>query len=97
MASPIHCAFWTRLSPKSHVFPLHPETLQFIAEACGLKTIEVVRRSPYNEQALFQLVEESSFLPPHWLVAVRRINANFKSLNKLFFGYQDYCLIAEVQ
>lgn len=81
----------------THVFPLHPETLQFIIEACGLKTVEVIKRSPYNEQALFQLVEESSYLPPHWLAAVKKINANFEALNKIFYGHQDYCLIAEVR
>ena len=80
----------------THVFPLHPQTLQFLLEASGLKTLEVIHRSPYNEQALFQLVEESSYLPPHWLSAVKKINENFIALNKLFFGYQDYCLIAEV-
>ncbi len=80
----------------THIWPLHPETLRYLMDLHGLKVIEVKRRSPYPESACLQEVELSPELPPRWHATVASINHNTRILNSLIYGYQDYCIIAEV-
>ena len=80
----------------THTAPLHPDTLRFLAERSGLKVREIRKLSPYPEGAVLKTVESDAFMPPRMRTVVESLNHNVGILNNLLFGFQDYCLIAEV-
>jgi SAM-dependent methyltransferase len=79
----------------THVWPLHPDTLRFIMEMRGLKTVDVVYRAEYPSEATLKPVEMSPYLPSRWKSTLDQLNENVERLNSLLFGYQDYCIVAE--
>lgn len=80
----------------THVWPLHPDTLRFMMEMKGIKTCEVLYRSPYPDESVLQLVEVSPYLPARWRQTLSELNDNVERLNQLLFGYQDYCIVGRV-
>ena len=80
----------------THTAPLHPDTLRFLAERAGLKVQEIRKLSPYPEGAILQTLDTDEFLPPRMRTVIESLNHNVGVLNGLLFGFQDYCLIAEV-
>lgn len=80
----------------THVWPLHPDTLEYAMTLHGL-TIDAVRfLSPVPEEACLQPIEVQEYMTPRWIQTVDRMNRNFKQLNELIYGYQDYCIVARV-
>lgn len=69
----------------THRNPIHPETLKFLMEASGFRIDEIKYLSPTKE-GLKEIPEENDIM--------RRISYNFKLLEKIIFGFQDYALIA---
>lgn len=80
----------------SHAQPLHPETMRFMLETSGFRVLEVRELSRYPEEAMLQPVPVEAYMTPRWAAAVERINRNMEQLNKLLFGAQDYCIVAQV-
>ncbi len=80
----------------THVQPLHPDTTSYMMELSGLKVIEVKYLSPFKPEVLFQEIPVKDYMTPQWQATVETLNLNFSRLNELFFGYQDYAVIAEV-
>jgi len=72
----------------SHVRPVHPVTLQALAECIGFINTEIRFLAPYPDELKLQLVRNSEG-------ASGQINENFKRLNEILFGYQDYGVICE--
>jgi 2-polyprenyl-3-methyl-5-hydroxy-6-metoxy-1,4-benzoquinol methylase len=66
----------------SHVRPVHPETLRFICEQIGFRTVQLEERSPHPTLAL------ASGLPGG------SVGAALGELLGSVFGYQDYVIVA---
>ena len=70
----------------SHIRQVHPTALQFLAEAIGFSNTEVKFLSPFSDESTLQLVTGDD-------LTSQQINDNFRRLNDILFGYQDYALI----
>ncbi len=73
----------------THVRPIHPDTLGFIAESTGFEKVEVRRLSPFppEEQLPVMSAEDDATETNH-------INRLATRLNTLLYGYQDYAIVA---
>lgn len=69
----------------THKNPVHPETLRFLMETSGFRVDEIKYLSPTKE-TLKEIPEDTD--------TMRRISYNFKLLEKIIFGFQDYAVIA---
>lgn len=69
----------------THKNPVHPETLRFLMETSGFRVDEIKYLSPTKE-TLKEIPEDTD--------TMRRISYNFKLLEKIIFGFQDYAIIA---
>jgi O-antigen chain-terminating methyltransferase len=74
----------------THERPLHPETLSFLAAACGFSDVRVELRTPVDPAARLQPVPPDG-LPPRTAEA---LNENIARLNALLYGPQEYALLA---
>jgi SAM-dependent methyltransferase len=74
----------------THERPLHPETLSFLAAACGFTDVRVELRSPVDPAARLQAVPAFG-LPPR---VAETLNENIARLNGLLYGPQEYALLA---
>lgn len=79
----------------THVWPMHPDTLGYMGTLAGLKIIETKMLSPVSPNHLLKDIPIDSSHTPAVADAVRRINENFQQLNRLLYGFQDYCLVLE--
>jgi O-antigen chain-terminating methyltransferase len=79
----------------THVWPLHPDTLAYEMEMAGMKVLEIRYLSPVPESTLLKEVTLSVGMSPSIKYALSQINESFRQLNRLIYGYQDYCIIAE--
>ncbi|KZE70488.1 hypothetical protein AV654_06280 [Paenibacillus elgii] len=75
----------------THVKPVHPGTLRFMAECIGYRDLKIEFLAPVDNNTILQRVEIPG-LPSGSLDA---INENFEKINKLVYNYQDYVLIAK--
>ena len=80
----------------THVWPMHPDTLGYMATLAGLAIVETRYLSPVSPNQLLREIPIDTTLKPNVTEALQRINANIAQLNKLLYGFQDYCLILEV-
>jgi SAM-dependent methyltransferase len=71
----------------THVRPVHPLTLQFVAECAGFATTEVRYLSPIPEELRLRSIPGED---PASLV----VNETIQRLNDLLFTYQDYAVVA---
>src|SRR6185503_9332673 len=74
----------------THVKPLHPETLRFLAAAQGFSDVRVELRSPVDPASRLVPVPTDG-LPRG---AVEAMNENVDRLNALLYGPQEYALFA---
>jgi O-antigen chain-terminating methyltransferase len=72
----------------SHVRQVHPAALQFLSKAVGFISTEIKFLSPYPDDSMLRIPESDD-------ATSQQINENFKQLNDILFGYQDYALICE--
>jgi SAM-dependent methyltransferase len=80
----------------THVWPMHPDTLGYIATLSGLKIAETRYLSPVAVSHLLKEVPVDPTYSAPLADAMQRLNANVRQLNSLLYGFQDYCLILEV-
>lgn len=79
----------------THVWPMHPDTLGYMATLAGLRILETKMLSPVSPTHLLKDIPVDSSHTPAVADAVCRINENFQQLNRLLYGFQDYCLVLE--
>jgi O-antigen chain-terminating methyltransferase len=79
----------------THVWPLHPETLQYLMRASGFRDVAIEYRSPVPESGRLRPLPEP---PPGAGAAeealVATFNENVSKLNARLFSYQDYAVVA---
>jgi SAM-dependent methyltransferase len=66
----------------THVRPIHPDTLAFLAESAGFSNVEIRRLSP---------VPEDERLPAP---GDGKLDDVVRQLNEVIYGYQDYAVVA---
>jgi SAM-dependent methyltransferase len=81
----------------THVWPLHPDTLEYSMSLAGLKTKEIKFLAPVPDSAKLAPLAKHDFMTPGQLSLVNGMNQTIGQLNELLYGYQDYCVIAEVR
>jgi SAM-dependent methyltransferase len=74
----------------THVKPLHPETLRFLAAAQGFSDVRIELRAPVDAASRLLRVPADS-LPAQ---VVGPLNENVDRLNALLYGPQEYALFA---
>jgi SAM-dependent methyltransferase len=79
----------------THVWPMHPDTLGYMATLAGLSIKETKMLSPVAMNHLLKEIPVDSSHKPAVADAIHRINENLVQLNRLLYGYQDYCLVLE--
>lgn len=79
----------------THVWPMHPDTLGYMATLAGLKVIETKMLSPVGPNHLLKEIPVDSSHTPAVADSINRINENISQLNRLIYGFQDYCLVLE--
>jgi 2-polyprenyl-3-methyl-5-hydroxy-6-metoxy-1,4-benzoquinol methylase len=80
----------------THVRPLHPDTLKFLAIAAGFEGVDVHFRSPIAEGGRLQRAP-SAGLPPAVAALAQTVNANVDRLNERLFTFLDYAVIGVKQ
>ena len=83
----------------THQKPIHPETLQYLLQATGFSTVEIVYRAPIAEGGKLRRVTPR---PEHYgdtaqdalTELVSSFNSNVDRLNGRLFSYQDYAAVA---
>ncbi len=92
--------FSSYLRDFTHVWPVHPETLQYLLHATGFSRVEIKYTEQAPEAVRMKAVDPASFkgLEPATFQAVKTLadayNANASILNSLLFTYMDYSAIA---
>lgn len=81
----------------THVWPLHPDTLAYAMELAGFVIDEVRYLSPVSQEAQLAELPVEEYMTPRMSYAISVINRNFKQLNDLIYGFQDYCIVARVK
>ncbi len=79
----------------THVWPLHPDTLAYEMELAGMRVREVRYLSPVPAEAQLAEVSISAAMSPVLRQAFEQVNGSIRQLNRLVYGFQDYCIIAE--
>ena len=79
----------------THTAPLHPETLRYLFELCGLEVLEVRKLSPFPAGFELQKIAAES-TDPALKGMLETENENIRKLNELLYGHQDYSIIATV-
>jgi SAM-dependent methyltransferase len=78
----------------THVRPLHPETLQYLARASGFHAVTVEFKSPVPEPARLQRAPPPADPGVGMVDMVEIFNENFAKLNARLFTYMDYAIVA---
>jgi hypothetical protein len=63
----------------------------------GLKTKEIKFLAPVPDTARLTPLVKHDFMTPGQIALVNGMNQTISQLNDLLYGYQDYCVIAEVK
>jgi len=79
----------------THVWPLHPDTLAYSMQLCGLTIVETRMLSPVPKEACLQEIPLAEELTPRLARVFETMNANIRQLNELLYGSQDFCIVAE--
>jgi len=78
----------------THVWPLHPDTLQYLLRVSGFQRVTIEFRSPVAESARLQPVPAHAALDASLRDLVSSFNENVEKLNARLFTFQDYAAIA---
>jgi SAM-dependent methyltransferase len=79
----------------THVWPLHPETLQFLVVASGFTSADVEYRSPVAEADKLQPVTVTAAVGPVLADLVDSFNLNVEKLNGRMFTFLDYAVVGK--
>lgn len=78
----------------THRWPLHPETLKYLATASGFTRADIHYLSPVAAADRLQTAAAPAGAPPGTLDLVETINANVEKLNARMFSHMDYAVVA---
>lgn len=73
----------------THVKPVHPDTLSFLLESQGFRDLQVIPYEPVPPE--LQLSRAGDEKDP----AQEALNRHIDEINRLFFGFQDYAVVAK--
>ena len=79
----------------THVWPLHPETLQFLVVASGFTSADIEYRSPVAEADKLQPVTVTAAVGPVLADLVDSFNPNVEKLNGRMFTFLDYAVVGK--
>jgi len=91
--------FSSYLRDYTHVWPVHPETLEYLLQASGFVRVELRYSAQAPDAVRMRAVDPASFagLDPATARAVTALadayNANASILNSLLFTYMDYAAV----
>jgi SAM-dependent methyltransferase len=77
----------------THVWPLHPETLQYLVVASGFTRAEIEFRSPVAPRDRLQPIAVPAGIDPVLSEVVEGVNANIEQLNSRMFSFLDYAIV----
>jgi O-antigen chain-terminating methyltransferase len=78
----------------THVKPLHPDTLKFLAIASGFTDAQVRFRTPVAEDARLQRLKSAADDDPRLAELIAAFNTNMERLNERMFTYLEYAVVA---
>ena len=76
----------------THVWPLHPDTLQFLVLASGFSSVDVEYRTPVPDDHKLQPIAAPR--DPSLSLLVETMNENVQKLNARLFTHLDYAVVA---
>jgi SAM-dependent methyltransferase len=91
--------FSSYLRDFTHVWPVHPETLQYLVQATGFSRVEIKYTEQAPDAVRMRVVDPASLtgIDPATAAALKTLadayNANASILNSLLFTYMDYSVI----
>jgi SAM-dependent methyltransferase len=86
----VHAFHEVYLRDLTHITPLHPDTLRFVAAAQGFTDVRVEMRTPVDAAGRLQPIPVEGLPAPSAAV----LNENVARLNAILYGPQEYALIA---
>src|SRR6476620_5908969 len=87
-------AFFERyIRDRTHVRPVHPDTLKYLLIATGFQHVDIKYRAPYPPSEKLQPLARGSGAPTSFDDMIETLNANVEKINRLLFTYLDYAAI----
>jgi 2-polyprenyl-3-methyl-5-hydroxy-6-metoxy-1,4-benzoquinol methylase len=77
----------------THINPIHPETIQFLLDSCGIAKSEIKYLSPFPIEKQLEKISLPSTQSAR--ETVEQINQNIEHLNQVLYGFQDYAVIGK--
>jgi SAM-dependent methyltransferase len=77
----------------THVKPLHPETLKFLAIASGFTDVRVQFRTPVPESDRLKRLSAAAVGDPRLAELIEAFNLNMERLNDRLFTHLDYAVV----
>ncbi len=77
----------------THINPIHPETIQFLLDSCGIAKSEIKYLSPFPIEKQLEKISVPSSQSAR--ETVEQINRNIEHLNQILYGFQDYAVIGK--
>lgn len=77
----------------THIFPVHPQLIEFLMSSAGFKKIEIIFSLPTPEQCKLAKFKLRKGLRSWEKEFVRAYNDNIEKLNSVIYGYQDYAAV----
>ncbi|MNC56374.1 hypothetical protein D3C75_1059650 [compost metagenome] len=74
----------------THVKPVHPFTVQFLAESVGFREATIMYSGRVEQEASIPHIKAKN----DSITNIEEINKSIDRLNDLLFGEQDFALIA---
>lgn len=78
----------------THVWPLHPETLQYLMRASGFRDVTLEYKAPVPATGKLRQLPTAFGMDPATESFVSTFNENVETLNARLFGYLDYAVVA---
>jgi SAM-dependent methyltransferase len=78
----------------THVWPIHPESLQFYLRASGFHDVRIEFRSPVPEADRLQPIPARLDVDPARARLIEAFNENVAKLNARLFTHQDFAAVA---
>ncbi|MDI6783049.1 MAG: methyltransferase domain-containing protein, partial [bacterium] len=79
----------------THQRVLHPQALKFLMECNGFRDIEIKFTSIVPLEEMLEGIAIPQELKPDQFEAWKKVNQSMNRLNELFFGWQEYAIIAK--
>jgi len=86
----------------THARPLHPDTMRYLVQASGFRSVEIQFRAPFAEEERLPTVplppaQPSGDIPvtgPSTADLIEALNAHAERLNSRLFTHRDYAIVA---